>query len=338
MINCNTSLLKFHDTYIRLSEDNQNDLRDKRKNNQDRLSKGLVKNSNPSVKKFMKQGSYAMRTITQHPNKAYDIDDGVVFNKEDLKNTTGGYKPALEIRKMVHEAFGEDKRFSTNSELRPNCIRINYKEGYHVDVPVYRYSKVDNNELLELASTSWMESDPEKVTKWFNSEVKKQSPELASQSKQMRRITRYVKYWANSVKSWNMPSGFIISVLVSECYVPDKSRDDQALFYTLKQINSRLKVNKTSVRHPILSTNLAEGKESNINVLIEKLEKALNNILCNLENSMCTESQALKAWKKFFHNHEYFDLTVSNESSVFGNEPAKAATVGGQNIYARKGT
>lgn len=338
MIDCNSNLVKFHNSHIRLSENDQNDLRNKRKNNQERLIRGLAKNSNPSVTRFMKQGSYAMKTITQHPNTAYDIDDGAVFKKDDLKNSQGGYKSSIDVRNMVLNAFGKDKRFRTDPELRPNCIRVNYKEGYHVDIPVYRTSIVNGEEVLELASTSWLESYPEKVTKWFNEVVKKKSPESGNKSKQMRRITRYIKYWANSVKSWNMPSGFILTVLVSECYDVCEDRDDESLFKTLKSIKSRLETNKTLVLHPILHTNLAKGKEAKMNTLLDKLNNALSSILNVLENDMCTETQAFKAWKKFFHNHKDFktDSNEFAESALFLNEPEKPADIGGQHIYARK--
>jgi hypothetical protein len=332
MVDCHKEIKSFHDKHIRLSEAEQGDLRDKRDKNREKVKKGLESND-LKPHRFRSQGSYAMRTITQHHKKKYDIDDGVVFNKEDLVNKVGTVLSAYEARKKVQKALGEDKRFSKQPELRTNCIRVEYAEGYHVDIPVYRRYFEYGDEILELASTKWVESYPEKVTKWYEDIVKENSPESGTDSKQMRRLTRAIKYWANHYESWNMPSGFILSKLMEECYVPVINRDDESLYETLKVIQSRLIGNPHYVKHPILDINLAEGKEVKMDNLLDRLNIAVGSTLNILEEYECTTKQALKAWKNFFHSHDFFDGMLVG-SAVFGSEPKKEASIGGNNIYA----
>jgi hypothetical protein len=37
---------------------------------------------------------------------------------------------------MVRDAVDDDK-FKKPPEVRPNCVRVFYEAGYHVDLPVY---------------------------------------------------------------------------------------------------------------------------------------------------------------------------------------------------------
>lgn len=335
--NCNNVLVGFHDTHIRLNNDAQDDLRRKRKLCRDRLTEGL-KDSEPTPTRFVKQGSYAMFTINQHPNNDYDIDDGVVFKKYDMKNGNDNYISSYQARKMVQKALEGDKRFSKEPELKENCIRVHYSEGYHVDVPVYRETVDDEGEKnLELASTEWKDSFPEGVTKWFNDSVSSKSPD-STNGQQMRRIVRMLKFWANGKTSWNMPSGFILSALVDEHYVSVKDRDDESLYKTMKSILQGLCMQSIygqyTVTHPIDGTNLTEGKEAKMRTLKEKLDTAINNILDVLEETDCTEKQALKAWRKFFHYHEYFDSKIEVKSVFESEEPSEPVDMHGRNMYA----
>ena len=60
---------------------------------------------------FQSQGSYAHHTMVQHPEKDYDIDDGVYFWKDDLKGPRGGDKSASDAKEMVRKAV-HDERFN----------------------------------------------------------------------------------------------------------------------------------------------------------------------------------------------------------------------------------
>ncbi len=310
MYDCSKELLKFYDKHVKLSAEDQKKLADYRDTNIDRVKKGLKDSAKPSPIKFINQGSYAMDTIIQHPENDYDLDVGILFNKDDLVGPRGGEYSAKDSREMVCEAV-QDKRFSQAPEVRPKCVRIYYNEGYHIDMPIYReYENEQKKTIIEIAGSDWEETDPEAVTKWFTDAVINKSPDT-SNGRQMRRIVRLIKFWVQRKVS-KKPSGFIISKLVDEEYVSAYGRDDESLYHTLKAIYNRLMFNK-NVSHPVLiGTLISEGKESAVENMYERLESSLK-ILEDLNDAECTMQTALKAWKKFF-GHEYFDSLIKEYS------------------------
>ncbi len=310
---CANEMTRYHNKKVRLSKEEQDKLRGYRDANLDRLKNGLEKNDEPAYKKDISQGSYAMHTINQHPNNDYDIDVGIIFDREDLKGSQGGDKSALAARQMVCEAMQND-RFNRAPEVLKNCVRVYYEEGYHVDMPVYRQYEDGNGDIVqELASSDWEESDPEAITKWYNETVKEKSPDTDN-GRQMRRVTRLIKKWARSRSSWNMPSGFIISVLVDEKYIAEEGQDDEALYETLKAIRDRLEDDK-DVYNPVNGELISDGKEAQLQKMYDELDKALNEVLDVLVDPNCSYEDAMKAWSKFF-NDDFFkeQIRESTES------------------------
>lgn len=303
--NCSKEMMKFLSEKVRLSDSDQSKLREYRKTNLDRLKKGLEKNDSPMHIRYINQGSYAMNTINQHPDNDYDIDIGIIFHKDDLLGKQNADKTALESRKMVCQAM-QDNRFSKSPEVLKNCVRVYYNEGYHIDMPIYRTYEKDGKTVQELASSDWKESDPEGITNWFNSAVIEKSPD-EDNGRQMRRITRLGKKFLCSRKSWNMPSGFIFSVLIDELYVP-KERDDESLYQTLKAMCDRLYKNK-SISNPINGSLISEGKEAQLTKLYCELKFHLENTLFVLEDESCSQEQALKAWSRFFKD-DFFETKI----------------------------
>ena len=317
---CSKEMMAFLEKKVRLSKEDKNDLKDYRKKNLTRLTNGLKKNSEPAYHKAINQGSYAMHTINQHPDKDYDIDVGIIFKREDLKGSNGADKTALDARKMVCEAMKDDK-FNKQPKVLKNCVRVYYEEGHHVDMPVYRiYENEDKEIIQELASNEWEESDPESITTWYNDAVIEQSPDTTN-GRQMRRITRLNKKWAKSRDSWNMPSGFMISILVDEKYFDELDRDDESLYKTIKAIRDRLKYDKT-LNNPITRDSISNGKEHLLTNMYNELDKVLADTLYILEEDECTYEQAMKAWSKFFKDDFFQDKIPSKKDSTNSNSRA----------------
>ena len=252
-----------------------------------------------------------MHTMVQDENNDYDIDDGVIFLKEDLVGSQGTDKTALDARKMVRSAL-DDGSFATPPEVLKNCVRVIYQKGYHVDVPVYRQL---DDETLELASSDWKGSSPSEVTEWYKKAVIEKSPDTVN-GRQLRRITRHVKAYKNSRASWKakMASGFVISALVVECYVSD-DRDDVSLYKTIKTIRDRLKLN-LEVCHPVRNEMLTKGADdARTKHLREKLSEALDDLEV-LFDSDCTRLKALKAWNRIFKHQFWIDRISKEESKL----------------------
>lgn len=313
MIDCSKEINKFYNEKVRL-KDIWNTLAKYRETNLTRLKNGLKRNSKPMYINTINQGSYAMSTIIQHPNNDYDIDVGIIFSRDDLKGSQGGDKTALETRNMVCEAM-QDKTFSTPPKVHKNCVRVYYAEGHHVDMAIYRkYINKYGNDVQELASTDWEQSDPEAITKWFNTSVSDKSPDK-NNGQQLRRIVRLLKKWSKSRNSWNMPSGLILSILAEQCYNPRTNRDDESFYQTLKAIKNRL-ISNQKVYNPINGNEITSSDKHSKKV--QKLSEKLNEMfdssksesLDKLETTQ-DKKKALLIWNKFF-NDDFFSSQNEN--------------------------
>lgn len=305
MIDCSTDVLAYHDDEVTLPRAEQTNMRERRDANRERLKKGLKEKGKPAPREFASQGSYAMKTMVQHPAKDYDIDDGVYFDKEILVGERGAEMTALQARQMVRDAL-DDGSFKTPPEVRKNCVRIYYTAGYYVDVPVYR--RVTTKDVFgnvtfhhELASSDWKRSDAREVTKWFDDENTKQSPDTEN-GRQLRRVVREIKKYARSRESWasQILSGFGISKLVTECFRGNAAREDRALYDTMKAIRDRLNLNLV-VAHPVTpNETITKGTDdASARFLRGRLTEAIDT-LAPLFEINGTRDKALKCWDKVY--------------------------------------
>jgi hypothetical protein len=274
-----------------------------------------------------------MKTMTQHPDNDYDIDDGVYFAKEDLVGPRGGEMSALEARQMVRDAL-DDGSFNTPPKLHTNCVRVQYEAGYQVDVPVYR--RVTTKDIFgqdithyELAGSDWKRSDARDVTDWFDGENMRQSPD-ESNGRQLRRITREIKKYAKSRDSWasQILGGFGITKLVTECYVKDADREDQSLYYTMKAIRDRLALSLT-INHPVTpNETITNGDDAKARFLKEKLSDAIEWLKPLFEVD-CTRKTALKCWDKVYDTTYFSGRGDKEEKSTASNSAVPAFLTSG---------
>ena len=308
MKDCDKDIRAYHDERVRLTEDQKKKLRDRRDANRDRLRHGLEKNGDPAPAKSVIQGSYAMGTVIQEPESAYDIDDGVVFTAKSLIGPRGAPKTALDARKMVCDAV-HDGPFKTKPEIKPNCVRVYYNDGPHVDIPVYR-SATDwlGNGKYELASVDWRESDPEGVNEWFREWVKTNG---AVGQPHTRELIRLLKIMCKNRPSYTtLPSGFVLTVLVQECYHSADGHLDIELRALIEAIHRRLD-NNLMVAHPVVFGEwlIDEDTKHRNEKLRELLGKAVEELEA-LDRPNCTRSETLKAWKKVFAT-DFFDQRIA---------------------------
>lgn len=352
MFNCHDDVLAHHDEKVTLPQSERTTMRDRRNANRDRLKKGLKDKGKPTPLEFKSQGSYAMKTMVQHPKKDYDIDDGVYFAKEDLIGERGAEMSALQARQMVRDAL-DDGSFKTPPEVRNNCVRVYYEAGYHVDVPVYR--RVTTKDVFgavsyhyELASTDWKRSDARDVTDWFEKENTRQSPDKDN-GRQLRRVTRQIKKYARSRDSWSgqILSGFGITKLVTECFRSNADREDKSLHDTMKAIRDRLNFNLV-VPHPVTpNETITNGNnDAKARFLRDKLTEAVDN-LAPLFEPDCTRKKALGCWDKVFATTFFSDrlektAKAAAEASVaapaiFSSGLLSSAAAASQNAVRKEG-
>lgn len=337
MHDCADDVLAYHDEKVTLPQSERNTMRERRNANRDRLKKGLADKGKPDPREFKSQGSYAMKTMVQHPDKDYDIDDGVYFDKEALVGERGAEMSALQARQLVRDAV-DDGSFNTPPEVRKNCVRIYYAAGYHVDMPVYR--RVTTQDFLgnenshhELASSTWKRSDARDVTAWFDEQNKTQSPDMIN-GRQLRRVTRQIKKFARSRASWSgrILSGFGITKLVTEAFRANADREDRALYDTMEAIRNRLNSDLV-VPHPVTpGETITNGDDDpKARFLRDKLTDAIDN-LEPLFDPECTREEALKCWDKvfnttFFSERETVGFGVATKSALTGSAVLTAGLI-----------
>lgn len=318
MFDCSKDVRAFHDQEVSLPKSDQDKMRDRRDSNRNRAKKGLAANEKPAPKEFVKQGSYAMKTMICDANNDYDIDDGIYFAKEDLVGDRGAELSSLQARKIVRDAL-DDGRFTDPPEVHSNCVRVLYKMGYHVDNPVYRRVTEENgNVFYELASSSgWRRSDARDVTDWYENERK-----ATQDGTQLRRVNRVIKNFARSRQSWHgrILSGFGISILAIENFLAD-TREDVAVYNMMAGIRNRLNA-RLEIDHPVTpNETITEGPEDSKSAMLrDKLSEALDNLQPLFDHD-CTRKAALKCWDKAFAT-TFFSERYEEEQRAAASAPA----------------
>ena len=334
-IDCNKEMNGYHADEVTLSNDNQTEMHGRRDNGRTRLRNGLTKADKPHPKEFSSQGSYAMRTMVQDDDSDYDIDDGVYFEMDDLKDSDDNHLGGRDARLRVRNALKDD-RLAYDAVVKTNCVRQKYPEGYHIDIPVYRIIRskdIWGNEVVayEFASgDDWVKSDARKVTRWYNDAVGSELKTGEADTSQLRRVTKLTKKIARSRSTWKSKttSGICITKLVVDNFVSALGRDDDALRDTWKAIKTKLAVS-LRIEHPVYpDKNLAEEGDEGVAYFRDCLNDALETLNV-LDKYDCTSKKACKAWDTVF-NTDYFSEQVAKEESAAKSllRPAAAATAG----------
>ena len=187
----------FYTSYVVLSQDEQNNLHNKKDLNVQRLKDGLKEynienNTSYTIAETCVQGSVAMSTVVQKEDGDYDIDVAVVFDKNVL-----GDKGAQATRNLVANALKrKTKQFNAEPEIKTSCVRIKYADGYHIDFAVYRRHYDSENEcwIYEHAGSDWSERELKGLTDWFKSQNDDSNGKL-------RKIIRLSKMFCKSRKT-----------------------------------------------------------------------------------------------------------------------------------------
>lgn len=334
-IDCNKEMKGYHADEVNLSNDDQTEMRSRRNSGRTRLKNGLTKAGHPLPAEFNSQGSYAMRTMVQDDACDYDIDDGVYFDKDGLKDANGAYLGARTARTRVRNALKDD-RLAYDAVVKTNCVRQQYPGGYHIDIPVYRTNSskdIWGNEFVEYELASgddWVKSDARKVTRWYTDAVGSELKAGQADTSQLRRITKLTKKMARSRIAWKKKttSGICISKLVVDHFVARPGRDDDALRDTWKAIKMQLVLSQR-IGHPVYADkNLADDGDECVVFFRECLDDALATLKV-LDEYDCTRKKAGDVWDKVF-NTDYFSVQIAKGDAAAKSllRPAAAAAAG----------
>lgn len=321
MKNCSKDLRNYHDDDVTLGAAQRKEMRDRRDTNRERLHRGLETNGKPQPDFHIIQGSYAMKTMTQHPDREYDIDDGAAFAFQKLQNTNGTPMTPQQAKEMVRDGLISGGGLKSDPEIKNNCVRVSYAPGYHVDIPVYRIVRIGGVERLELASDEWRESNPTEINDWFSAEEKK-THVADDDEPQLRRLVRLTKVYSRNNLGDDALSGLILTILAAECHLGHK-REDEALRDLLRNLKTRLSGNQRVFNPANHSEELTkESDKAKIDAFIQQIHETLSGLEV-LEKANCRRSEALKAWKETFKT-DYFDSEIAAAEEVEKHQSEEA--------------
>lgn len=326
-IDCNDEMKAYHADEVTLPKADQDEMRARRDAGRTRLRNGLNKAEHPLPKEFSSQGSYAMRTMVQDSQCDYDIDDGVYFEKDDLKDGDGNYLAPREARVRVRNAL-KDERLAYDAAVKTNCVRQKYPGGYHIDIPVYRIIRTKDlfgNEVVEYehaGGDDWVKSDARAVTRWYNDAIGQELKYGESDYSQKRRVTKLTKKLARSRFAWKSKttSGICLSKLVVDNFVRVPWRDDDALRETWKGIKVRLGFT-LQIDHPVLVGKLlAADDDEGVKFFRDCLEDALEKLEV-LDQYGCIRNQVRDAWDDVFNTTYFSDQPSDDEDENRAKAP-----------------
>lgn len=247
--------------------------------------------------KFYIQGSYKLKTSIRTKDDTCDLDDGIYFNSNP-DNVTG-----TTLQKWVKEAV-EGTTDATPIHKR-KCIRVDYKAGYNIDLPVLVFDEEkDEHPLLAVKSDDFQIDDPKEFVDYFQE----------NKTDQMIRIIKYLKSWCDHKRN-EMPCGLAMTVLALDNFQPNQ-RDDISLKYTLieieKSLKQRFKCQMPTTPYDDLFADYSETKKKNflenLSAFIEDVQKAIDE---------SNQLKASKLWRK--HLGDRFPLGNDKEEGSSSN-------------------
>jgi Second Messenger Oligonucleotide or Dinucleotide Synthetase domain len=287
---CNDLFLKF-DEKIKLKPKKKESLRTSRNALRKKIQDYFEETLKVSKPKFWGQGSYMMNTTIEPIEGEYDIDDGVyLMHLADKKEED--WPATSTVHNWIVKAV--DGHTSTPPKDKNTCVRVIYKNDYHVDLPIYIKAEDADHPKLAHKEKGWIDSDPKALTNWFNDEVK-------NKGDQLKRIVRYFKAWKDYKKGDDkFPSGMVFTILAANHFVEGYEEDDDTAFIAIAQeIYDQLN-SSFSIKRPVFpEEELLDGWSETAKT---KFLNKLSNLIEQGQKALETEDkkEAADIWRKIF--------------------------------------
>lgn len=302
MANCDKLFKEFNNT-IKLSKAKKDSLRTSRDSLR-KKAKDKFKDKGYELK-FHWQGSFAMNTIIMPKDGNYDVDDGAYIQGAEVPN-----EKIETLRKWLIEVAEEHTTLPP--ENKASCVRVLFKEKYHVDLVLY-HKKSGAHPKLAHKSNGWVDSDPKEFMEWFN--------KRCDENGQLKRVVRYFKAWGDELRG-EMPSGIIFTILTANNIRFD-DRDDISFLRTMESIYATLKVLFVCYRPttPTSEDLFAGYSETRKKYFMDRLSSFIQSGNQALE--MANQKDACPKWQKHFGERFPCNLAEDNlEEAKSFNAPA----------------
>lgn len=328
MANNHEQFVAFHDA-IKANDSRIEKLKGNRKALRERIRNYFKNNLEDEIQpKFYSQGSFAVGTILNpivddDGLAAYDLDDGVYFigESENDKHEIQWYHDKIYAAVDGH------------TDQKPNdknaCVRVNYADGHHIDLPIY--FKVDGDEHPQLAHKKkpWTKQDAQEFNKWFE--------EQCSNKRYLREIVRFLKAWRDWMKydkSVDLPCGFILTILAANHYTEnDASRWDVIMKDTLVSIHDELsKEGHFKCKRPVSpNEDLFEHySETKKHTFLSRLKSFMEDAVRAVESK--NQKEGCEKWQKYFGDR--FSCSSAQDVDEDAQQKAFAGTIRGNSQYA----
>ncbi len=233
--------------------------------------------------KFYQQGSFALKTILKPIDGEIDVDDGI-YLKHLSENINEWPQNSKKIHNLILKAT--DNITKDGNEDKPNCIRITYKNDYHIDMPIYAESK-GKIYLSSHSDGPWIESAPKELHEWFRGKID-------NFGEQFRSTIKYFKAWAD-FEDCEL-KGIMFTILCGNLFKPSPDRNDQAFLETAKAIKNHLRTNR-SIFRPVSPNEdlILKWSSEKIDKIITQLEQLIEKGQKAIDHSDIKESA--KKWQ-----------------------------------------
>jgi hypothetical protein len=328
-------LFKHYNSVIRLSDTDRFILLTVRDGLRKKMKEGFaaIPDKNGHELDFQSQGSVVTDLIIKPVADDFDLDDGVYFQGNLPKDQRA--KPEV-FHKWVRDSIGEYDQVAEIIE-KTTCIRVKFKKGFHIDIPVYYADNYVNPDLAHLEE-GWMLSNPVEFIAWFEEKAKssfqkafllegvkfaepyeKWLSDIRKEDCQLRRIVRYMKAWAD-LKKGEMPCGIIMTILAAINYV-ENERDDIAFRDTLVNIQTYLQANGIKCPRPTvplgedLFENTSEPDKQSFMTALKALITSANKAIMSNSNVEASQEWA-NHFKDRWPSHLVSKVAVKREPSI----------------------
>jgi hypothetical protein len=151
----------------------------------------------PLVRSFIRQGSWAQRTIIRPlPGHEFDADLLVSMKPQRLWSDD----PAQYLL-VLHEALRRSVRYRDRTELKTRCVRVTYANDCHVDLVPYLYSPgwFERHAIVNRRENKFEDVNPAGFTEWMRGR-----DNLAHGN--LRKSIRLMKFLRDHKRTFSVPS------------------------------------------------------------------------------------------------------------------------------------
>lgn len=311
MAKCHNLFLEFDDELDILSS-KKSKMMTSRDNLRGKIRDFFAENHPEYVPLFYIQGSYKLGTCIRTKDDHCDLDDGVYF-----KSNPDGVSGAT-LQEWVKDAVdGTTDAFPIHKN---KCIRVDYKSGYNIDLPVMVFDEnVDRHPHLAVRDGDFQDDDPKEFVDYYKK----------WKTSQKNRMVRYLKAWCDNVQG-KMPSGLSMTVLTMRHYLSN-DRDDVALKYLLIEIENHLKASFVCFMPTTPEDNLFEDySDSMKQSVLDKLHSFVEDAKAAVDES--NQLKASELWRK--HLGDRFPLGANKDDGV-ASASSLQSVIGSSRPYSR---